>query len=99
MKDKLIAGTVGILLGAGGLAAVPEEAITQVDAAQATYFAEHGTYFQVHTYETPLGEKGYQTLYKDAQGIHSKGVGPEAVDRTFTTEAVKEMVSATSTKQ
>lgn len=42
----------------------------------------------VTEYVTPKGEAGYQILWKEEDGVHSEGFGPEAVDRTYTPPTV-----------
>lgn len=49
--------------------------------------------YEVHVYSTPAGD-GYQILWQDEEGMHSKGYGPEAESRTGFSPAVR---SATST--
>ena len=39
--------------------------------------------YETHEYVTPDGEPGYQIIYTDDLGVHSKGYGAEAAYRTY----------------
>lgn len=93
MKSQIAALMVGAALGAGGVSIAPAS-ITDVQKAQDTYYAEHGEYFEVHTYETPAKEKGYQLYYKKDGLQVSEGKGPESESRSFEVP----LTTATTTK-
>lgn len=52
------------------------------------YRFEKGADYEIHEYVAPTGEAGYQIIYTDETGIHSKGYGPEAKDRTYSIPTV-----------
>ena len=52
--------------------------------------------YRVDVYEAPTGH-GYQIIYQDETGVHSKGYGVEAKERTWTRPLEEEFISATST--
>ena len=99
---KILAGAAGgVIMGAGATALLPApEAATvpTIEAYQQAYFNETGKYahVEVNTYQTPLGESGYEIVHHLEDGsISSKGYGPEANTRTFFIP--KETPTATTT--
>lgn len=96
MKHTLISLVGGAAIGATAMTLMPANVTELVQASQESHYAKTGTYYQVHTYQTPSGERGFQITYTDADGTHIKGYGPEASARTAEYPAFK---SSTSTNE
>ena len=52
--------------------------------------------WKVHVYVTPKGEHGWQAFWEDSNNYYSKGYGPEALSRTFTTPKWSSVSSTTA---
>lgn len=81
-----------------------------IEQLQERAFSERGKYefirkgdprlpptYEIHEYLTPKGVPGYQILWQENDEQHSKGFGPEAVERTFSSPLPEEWTSSTST--
>jgi len=82
-KREIAVALVSLLLGGTATyGAARDTPLEKLEDAQTAYHTQHGKYFQVIEYQAPNGT-GWQVIYRDEAGIHSKGYGVEADQRTY----------------